>query len=94
MIVENTVERMGDLMEDTAERVGVLVEGTADKVARTAERLAELTEDAAARVSATLGQKDMSGLDEAGKEGGPKRGSGHRRRLPGQESRHGRLRPG
>lgn len=70
VIVENTVERMGDLMEDTAERVGVLVEGTADKVARTAERLAELTEDAAARVSATLGQKDMSGLDEAGKEGG------------------------
>ena len=69
VIVENTVERMGDLMEDTAERVGVLVEGTADKVARTAERLAELTEDAAARVSATLGQKDMSGLDEAGKEG-------------------------
>lgn len=70
VIVENTVERMGDLMEDTAERVGVLVEGTADKVARTAERLAELTEDAAARVSATLGQKDMSGQDEAGKEGG------------------------
>ena len=70
VIVENTVERMGDLMEDTAERVGVLVEGTADKVARTAERLAELTEDAAARVSATLAQKDMSGLDEAGKEGG------------------------
>lgn len=70
VIVENTVERMGDLMEDTAERVGVLVEGTADKVARTAERLAELTEDAAARVSATLGQKDMSGLDEAGNEGG------------------------
>lgn len=70
VIVENTVERMGDLMEDTAERVGVLVEGTADKVARTAERLAELTEDAAARVNATLGQKDMSGLDEAGKEGG------------------------
>ena len=70
VIVENTVERMGDLMEDTAERVGVLVEGTADKVARTAERLAELTEDAAARVSATLGQKDMSGRDEAGKEGG------------------------
>ena len=70
VIVENTVERMGDLMLDTAERVGVLVEGTADKVARTAERLAELTEDAAARVSATLGQKDMSGLDEAGKEGG------------------------
>ena len=70
VIVENTVERMGDLMEDTAERVGVLVEGTADKVARTAERLAELTEDAAARVSATLGQKDMSGQDEAGNEGG------------------------
>ena len=70
VIVENTVERMGDLMEDTAARGGVLVEGTADKVARTAERLAELTEDAAARVSATLGQKDMSGLDEAGKEGG------------------------
>ena len=70
VIVENTVERMGDLMEDTAERVGGLVEGTADKVARTAERLAELTGDAAARVSATLGQKDMSGLDEAGKEGG------------------------
>ncbi len=70
VIVENTVERMGDLMEDTAERVGVLVEGTADKVARTAERLAELTEDAAARVSATLGQKDMSGQDKAGKEGG------------------------
>ena len=70
VIVENTVERMGDLLEDTAERVGVLVEGTADKVARTAERLAELTEDAAARVSATLGQKDMSGLDEAGKDGG------------------------
>ena len=70
VIVESTVERMGGLMEDTAERVGVLVEGTAVKVARTAERLAELTEDAAARVSATLGQKDMSGLDEAGKEGG------------------------
>lgn len=70
VIVENTVERMGDLMEDTAERVGGLVEGTADKVARTAERLAELTEDAAARVSATLGQKNMSGQDEAGKEGG------------------------
>lgn len=69
VIVESTVERMGGLMEDTAERVGVLVEGTAVKVARTAERLAELTEDAAARVSATLGQKDMDGQDETGKEG-------------------------
>ena len=67
---EGAAERLNVIVENTAERVGVLVEGTADKVARTAERLAELTEDAAARVSATLGQKDMSGLDEAGKEGG------------------------
>ena len=69
-LVENTMEKMSGFVEGTAEKMGGLVENTAEKVARTAERLAELTEDAAARVSATLGQKDMSGLDEAGKEGG------------------------
>ena len=60
---EGAAERLNVIVENTVERMGDLVEDTA-------ERVGELTEDAAARVSATLGQKDMSGLDEAGKEGG------------------------
>ncbi|MCD8279424.1 putative ABC transporter permease, partial [Enterocloster citroniae] len=57
-MMENTMERMGEFVEDTAEKVGGLVGGTADKVSGTARKLSEFTEDAAARVSATLSQRD------------------------------------
>ena len=65
-MMENTMERMGEFVEDTAEKVGGLVGGTADKVSGTARKLSEFTEDAAARVSATLSQRDGTRAGEIG----------------------------